>query len=82
MLMFVPQEHLRAGVVAFMLKIAPSLHEEHLNWDRQHHNFVEHHSQVFSSVRVLPYHSSTLTHYLHVLDRVPLSECQRYKSRS
>ena len=31
--MFVPQEHLRAGVVAFMLKTAPSLHEEHLEWE-------------------------------------------------
>ena len=32
-MMFVPQEHLRAGVVAFMLKTAPSLHEEHLEWE-------------------------------------------------
>ena len=32
MLIFAPQEHLSAGVVAFMLKTAPSLQEEHLNW--------------------------------------------------
>ena len=36
MLMFAPQEHLSAGVVAFMLKTAPSLHEPHLNWDHKH----------------------------------------------
>ena len=36
MLMFAPQEHLSAGVVAFMLKTAPSLHEPHLSWDHHH----------------------------------------------
>ena len=36
MLMFAPQEHLSAGVVAFMLKTAPSLHEPHLSWDHKH----------------------------------------------
>ena len=33
MLMLAPQEHLRAGVVALMLKAAPSGHEEHLEGD-------------------------------------------------
>ena len=68
MLMFAPQEHLRAGVVAFILKTAPSLHEEHLNLDHWHHNIIP-----YPQAKLI----STGTHYLQMSAHV-----QRHKDRN